>query len=260
MFELLKVEWLKIKNYKTFWILSALFIIAVFGLNTIVYNIKLEVDKADPVLKAMLSSPFDYPQVWQTVSWVSTWLLFFPGFIMIFLITNEYTFRTHRQNIIDGWSRKQFVGIKLFMGFLLALICTTLTMIAGLIFGQISASEFSAEKMENILYFFLTAMIYILFAMTLAFLFRRAALAVGIFFIYGLIFDNLISSYINSKTQTPIGSYIAPLQVADSLLPIPFLKQLLPNQPVLWIALVITLAWIVIYHIFMIRKVEREDL
>lgn len=260
MLNLLKIEWLKMKNYKTFWILSGLYVIAVFGVNVIVYNIKMEVDKADPMLKTMLSTPFNYPQVWHSVSWLSTWLLYFPGFIMIFLITNEYTFRTHRQNVIDGWSRRQFVVVKLFLGLVLAIVSTLFMTIAALVFGALGSTAFSLDNSVHIFYFFVTACIYILFAMMLAFLFRRAALAVGVFFIYGLIFDNLLSGLINNRTQSPLGDYLMPLQVADSIIPVPFLAKFAPYPPVLVVSLIIAIVWIIAYHVLMIWKFEREDL
>jgi len=257
---LLEIEWMKIRHYRTFWILFALFIISVFGLNMIVFKIKQAIDDTDPLLKALTGGPFSFPEVWKTVGWMTGWLLYFPGFIMIFLVTNEFTYRTHRQNIIDGWSRRQFVGVKLVMAGILALICTFMMVLASLVFGFAAGSTFDAGNLEYILYFFLTSYVYMLFAFILALLLRRAALSVGIFFIYALIFDNLLSGFVSSQTKTPLGSYIAPLQVADDLFPIPFLGRVMPNRPELWILLVIVSVWIVVYHFAAIRKFENEDL
>ena len=43
-------------------------------------------------------------------------------------ISNEYTFKTHRQNIIDGWSRKQFITSKLMDVLIISLIVTLYTL------------------------------------------------------------------------------------------------------------------------------------
>jgi len=147
MKSLLQIEWMKIRHYKTFWILFALFIISVFGLNMIVFKVKQAIDEADPLLKAMTSGPFGFPEVWKTVGWLTGWLLYFPGFIMIFLVTNEFTYRTHRQNIIDGWSRKQFVNVKLVMAAILAAICTLMMVLASLVFGFASGTSFSVSNL-----------------------------------------------------------------------------------------------------------------
>jgi hypothetical protein len=63
--------------------------------------------------KSILGSPFAFPDVWQTVSWNSTLTFIIPAILIITLTTNEFTYKTHRQNIIDGWSREQFIGVKL---------------------------------------------------------------------------------------------------------------------------------------------------
>jgi ABC-type transport system involved in multi-copper enzyme maturation permease subunit len=260
MYNLLKIEWFKIKNYRTFWILFSLFIVSAFGLNLIVFKFKEAIDNADPMLKAITGGPFGFPEVWKTVGWLTGWLLYFPGFIMIFLVSNEFTFKTHRQNIIDGWSRRQFVMVKLAVALALALICTLLMVLASLVFGLAAHSSFSLENLEYIFYFFLCSYVYMLFALMLALMLRKAALSVGIFFIYALIFDNLLSGFINGQTKTPLGSYISPLQVVDDLFPIPFIGKMMPNRPELWVLLLISAAWVLFYHWFAIRKFEKEDL
>ena len=258
--QLLAIEWMKVKNYRTFWILFALFIISVFGLNLIVFKLKQTIDEASPVIKAFTAGPFGFPEVWKTVGWMTGWLLYFPGFIMIFLVTNEFTFRTHRQNIIDGWSRREFVAVKLAVAAILAAICTIMMVLASFVFGFASGSSFSTGNLQYIGYFFLLSYVYMLFAFILSLLLRRAALAVGIFFIYALIFDNLLSGFVNGQTKSPLGTYISPLQVADDLFPIPFIDKMLPNRPELWTLLTIVSAWIIIYHVVAIKKFEREDL
>lgn len=260
MIKLLQIEWMKIRNYKTFWILFILFIISIVGINFIAFYINTNISQTSAAVKALTGSPFDFPEIWKTIGWMTGWLLYFPGFIMIFLISNEFIFRTHRQNIIDGLSRKQFISVKLITALILASVCTLMMIITSLIFGFASGSGFAIGNFEYILYFFINSYIYIMMAVLLALLFRKAALSLGIYFIYGLIFDNLLSSLINSKTGTPIGTYLMPLQVSDSLFPIPFLNKILPNQPNVYILLIICTAWIVFYNWFPLKKFERDDL
>ena len=72
----------------------------------------------------LLGSPFAFPDVWQTVSWNSTMLFIIPAILIITLTTNEFVYKTHRQNIIDGWSRKQFISVKLVEVLLLSVFTT----------------------------------------------------------------------------------------------------------------------------------------
>ncbi len=133
MTDLLKTEWLKIKPYRTFWILMTLFVVAVGGINYISFYINTNINKVTNAVGMGTGNPFAFPNVWLTVAWMSSWVLYIPGFIIIFLITNEYTFKTHRQNIIDGLSRKQFVATKLALAFLLASLSTLIVGLAALV-------------------------------------------------------------------------------------------------------------------------------
>lgn len=262
---LLSIEWMKVKNYRAFWILFVLFVVSMIGINYIYWYIKEQFtssgDFATQAAGSLIFGDFRFPAVFKTVTQISSWLLYFPGFIIIFHITNEFTFRTHRQNIIDGLTRKQFVVAKLAGGLLLALICTLLIILTSLVFGLISGDGyFSWEGLKYIGYFFVQSCVYILFAFTLAMLVRRAALAVGIFFIYGLIFDYLLAVWISRGTESMVGYYLMPLQVADELNPpLQELKNMI-GKTSQNIALIISLVWIGIYCYFPIRKFEHEDL
>jgi hypothetical protein len=55
---------------------------------------------------ALLFNPYDFNNTWQ-----STWpdrVFYYSPAMLIILITNEYSFRTNRQNVIDGWSRNGY--------------------------------------------------------------------------------------------------------------------------------------------------------
>ncbi|MFK5098226.1 hypothetical protein, partial [Klebsiella pneumoniae] len=68
---------------------------------------------ANNIAKLLLGNPFVFPEVWQTVAYFSSFFVLLPSILVIMLVTNEYTYKTHRQNIIDGWSRNEFLLSKL---------------------------------------------------------------------------------------------------------------------------------------------------
>ena len=88
--------------------------------------------------KSIVGSPFAFPDAWQTVSWTSSMLFIIPAILIITLTTNEFTFKTHRQNIIDGWSRRQFLSVKLVELLMLAVVCTIVVFLTTLVFGCIA--------------------------------------------------------------------------------------------------------------------------
>ena len=118
------------------------------------------IDVSDPTGLLSSSSPFAYPNVWQTVSYYSGWILLLPGMLLLILVTNEFTYRTHRQNIIDGWNRMQFTHVKIMLGIIAAIISTLLVIITVFIFGAVTGKPFSFTGAENIGYFLLKAVSY----------------------------------------------------------------------------------------------------
>ena len=118
---------------------------------------------------------------------------------------------------------KEFVSVKFVFAILFSVVATFFNFLVALLFGSLTTgSSFSFEGIENVGYIFIQTVAYITFAMFLGVLFRRSGAAIAVFFLYGLIFEFLITVLINFKMDlTPIG-YFLPLQVTDVMLPIPF--------------------------------------
>ena len=141
MKHLLLLEWMKVRRYRTFWVLFTLFLISMFGISFIWWYFSYQLSQGDMAMKmagSMLFGSFNFPGVFITLTQISSWLLYFPGFVIIFHTTNEFTFKTHRQNIIDGLERSDFIKAKLGFAFILALLCTLVVFVSCLIFGIIS--------------------------------------------------------------------------------------------------------------------------
>src|SRR5215217_6317706 len=116
MTNLLKTEWLKIRKYRAFWWMTGIIALSYPGINYLFFSIyKGLIEKGNTASHILLSlgNPFAFPEAWHTVSYLSSFFVFIPSVVVIMFITNEYTYKTHRQNIIDGWSRKQFMTAKL---------------------------------------------------------------------------------------------------------------------------------------------------
>ncbi len=274
MIKLLKIEWMKLKNYNAFLVISAFFAIGVFAANYLAYIFKKNViDAADPTGLLGGGSPFAFPQVWQTVSYYSGLLLLLPGLLLLIIVTNEFTFRTHRQNIIDGVSRLQFTQVKLLLGLLVALASTLLVLLVCLLFGFKTGGDFSLSGVENIGYFFLKALTYNFIAILMGVLIRRTGLAVAVYFIY-TVFENGVSLmlYVWSISLKKnhqldwgnIGNYL-PMNAADGLLYSPMssfsdlANKILPSD-YLWLVLGLALAYLVLFYFWSERKMLKSDL
>lgn len=262
MIHLLKIEWLKVKNYKTFWIFTILYFVSILGINYTGYYINELTVKSLPGSSVVLGSPYGFPKVWQTVGWMSSWLLYFPGILFIMLLTNEFNFKTHRQNIIDGWKRSQFITVKVISALIFSLAATVFNFLVALLFGFLSTgSAFSLDGIQNVGYIFIQTVAYITFAMFLAILFRRSGAAIAVFFLFGLIFEWLITALVNFKLElTPLG-YFLPLQVTDVMLPIPFGNKIIyKDAPTMYTLIIGSILYIGCYYFFALKKFQRDDL
>lgn len=262
MLHLLKIEWLKVKNYKAFWIFSILYSFAILGINYTGYYVNELSLQSMPQSQLLLGTPYAFPKVWQTVGWMSSWLLYFPGILFIMLLINEFNFKTHRQNVIDGWTRKEFVSVKFVFAIIFSVVATFFNFLVALLFGSLTTgSSFTFQGIENIGYIFIQTVAYVTFAMFLGVLFRRSGAAIAVFFLFGLIFEFLITLLINVKLNlAPVG-YFLPLQVTDVMLPIPFgNKVIYKDSPDVWILVIASLIYICGYYFFAMKKFTTEDL
>ena len=262
MLHLLKIEWMKVKNYKAFWIFSILSFFSIIGINYTGFYINALTVESMPASKILLGTPYGFPKVWQTVGFMSSWLLYFPGILFIMLLGNEFNYKTHRQNIIDGWDRMEFISVKFVFAIIFSFLATFFNFLVALLFGFLTkGSVFSLYGIENVGYIFIQTIAYITFAMFLAVLFRRSGAAIAVFFLFGLIFEWIISALINFQAHlTPFG-YFLPLQVTDVMLPIPFGNKIIyKDAPALYTLVIASVVYIGGYYFFASRKFKTEDL
>jgi ABC-2 type transport system permease protein len=265
MSHLLKIEWLKLKHYRTFWILSVLYIISNYGLSYIAYSIQIQVEQdigKNGVGRTLVgSSPFHFPEVWQTVTYMCSFLLFIPALLIIISVTNEFSYKTHRQNIVDGWSRRQFISVKMVLVVIASIFSTIVAFITAIAFGLQSGSGISFDKIEYIGYFFIQALSYCSVALVFALLLKRSGLAIGVYFLYIVVLENLLGGLLG-KAIEDAGHYL-PLNATDSLIPFPFLRKVadrLLYKPDYTILLPLAVAYLIIYVVFSLRRFETDDL
>ena len=103
MLSLIKIEWLKIKKYPAFWWMLGIVALTYPGVNAMFYYGYLEAttgkEVTNNIAKMLLGNPFAFPETWHSVAYFSSFFILLPSILVIMLVTNEYTFRTHRQNI-----------------------------------------------------------------------------------------------------------------------------------------------------------------
>ncbi len=274
MINLLKIEWLKIKNYGAFKILAIFFSVGVFLVNYIVFIINKNIignSGAGAIVGSF--SPYNFENTWQTTSYATGFILILPAILIIMLLTNEYSFRTNRQNIIDGWSRHEFISVKLMMALIVALVSTLLVFITALGFGFASGTSFSLNSISHVGYFFLKAVSYNMFAVLISVIIKKTGFAMGLFFIY-LGAENFLSSMMDllgmklkSSSKIDLGSLgdYLPMNAADGLLTFPdnplkgLTKSALPTDYT-WVVLAFALGYLALFIWWSRKKYLKADL
>ena len=267
LFRILSIEWMKIRYYRTFWILLAVIAVCIPAFNYIVYDLT---NNSFPKMngQSILGSPFSFPEVWRTVNYFGGILVFMPAILIITLITNEFSYRTHRQNIIDGWSRGQFITAKLAEVLILSVFVTAISFGSCLYFGLISHSpkplKLDWNQLQYIFYFFIQTVSYLMIALVISLLIRRAGLAMGVFFLY-MIVEQFVVVLGRNKYQQKWVNYL-PEEVTDRLIPQPFGQKLRSSafvddwQKQVPVFLVVAGLYIVIYLVVVSWRFRKADL
>lgn len=273
MINLLKIEWLKVKNYTAFKVMVLFFAVGVFALNYIVFIVNKNIVKNVPGAGLVSFSPYDFANTWQSTSYATGFILLLPALLLLMLFTNEYTFKTHRQNIIDGLSRQQFINVKIMMALIFAVASTVLVIISALIFGFASGTSFSTHGILFVGYFFLKALSYNLIAILFSVLVKRTGFAIGIFFIY-LGSENIISQLLNVLSMKlkrdngtdlgNVGDYL-PMNAADGLLefpdnPIKTMSKAIMPADYTWLVFGLAMAYLIMFYFWSRRKFINADL
>jgi ABC-2 type transport system permease protein len=271
MTNLINTEWLKIKKYRAFWWMTGIIALTYPGMNTLFYFIYRDIMKqerdAAAIVKMLLGNPFAFPEVWHTVSYASSIFVFIPSIVIIMFITNEYTYKTHRQNIIDGWSRKEFMTSKMIDVLIITLLCTIVFVLAAIIIGYVNISEANGNVWNDSRYiwlFFLQTFSQLSIAFLIAFLARKAFIALGIFLFYKLILEKILAALAEWKLND-IGRFL-PIEVSNRLIPVPgFLARFNPerykaamdaiNYHAIYTIILIGLTWAICF-----RLNEKRDL
>lgn len=233
MIRLIGIEWQKYKHYRIFWTLFFLYLILIVGLSASGFLFLNFLEKIGSDLRGF--SPtiipiYDFPDIWQNITYFATFFKIILAFLVIIFITNEYNYQTLRQNIIDGLSRNQFLIGKIGFVFILCLINTLAVFLTGLILGLLHSSvvefKFIADTLEFIAVYLLDIFVYCLIAMIFASIFRKAGITIIILALISLFFDPFLAYFLQNFPKTPplLESVTAffPFTALNNLIRIPF--------------------------------------
>ena len=229
MLRLLKIDLLKNKSYKAFIILVAMYFISLgattaSGMEFLKWLQRLGADfDGFNIMRVPL---YHFPDIWHNLAYVGTFFKFILSIVVIISITNEFSFKTIRQNIIDGFDRKDFLASKVLTIALLSLSATVFLFLIGLITGLIYTPpedmRFIFKDVEFILGFFLETFAYLLFALLVGTVVQRSGLAIGLLFLYTLMIEPIATFNLPDQLAWLIPYF--PVRAMNEVVKIPFPK------------------------------------
>jgi ABC-2 type transport system permease protein len=262
----LQIEWLKLKNYKTFIRLASLYFLLLL---LILSSVKL-------LLSWMTSmgaefqgiSPdiipfYNFPDVWQNLTYLASYLKFFLAFIVIISVTNEYSYRTIRQNIIDGMSPSDFLWAKQSMIFGFSLFNMLVIWLSGTLMGLFYGSSFSFSlyltDMEFLLGHFLELVTFLNLAMLISVLMKKAGFAIIGLCFYAIFLEPAIVGILNYKFDDHWLINLFPINAVNNLIEVPFQRYVFMEIQdfVKLSSALIAIAWLIIsigLNYFLIAK------
>ena len=200
MLRLIKIDFKKYAYSRTFWVLLLIYFVLIvavfFGMEKFINQV-LNSAKTSAQIPVPDFSLYSFPYVWQNLAFLGGFFKIFIALIVVIFVTNEYSYKTIRQNVMNGMSREQFLASKVLFALLLSLSASIIMFVSGIVLGLGHTAELSISlvfpKMEFIAAYFLELATFSLLAMFTAFLLVRSGLAIGLLAIYYYIGENILT-------------------------------------------------------------------
>ena len=114
MLQLLKIDLKKLTSYRTFWVVCGLYFLtlgfgAASGMEFLKWLDRTFQAFGQDGININRIPLYHFPDVWLNLIWVGGLLKVLLGIMVVISVTNEFAYRTIRQNIIDGLSRWEFL-------------------------------------------------------------------------------------------------------------------------------------------------------
>ena len=188
MKRLLQIEFIKLWNNRASRVLLVLSFLLPF---TIAFITSIKIDLGFVRLDPAEYGIFDFPFIWHWNGYFAAGFKLFFALVAISMVANEYSYRTLKQNLIDGLSKKEVILSKFYVIIAYSIVSTIGVFLMSLIIGSIYSSytDFSIVFRDLIflLAYFLKIVAFFSFCLFVTTLVRKAVFAIGIMVILSAI-------------------------------------------------------------------------
>lgn len=196
MFRLLTIEFHKLKHNRASKVLSIVY----FGLlSAIALIAAIEFDIGPIEFHLADQGIFNFPYIWHFNTYMAAIFKFFLLLVIVSMMSNEYSYKTLKQNLIDGLSKKEFILSKFYTVIAFSAVSTVFVFIVSLILGSIYSdyNEFNIifSDLEYLAGFFIKLVGFFSFGLFFGILVKRSAFAVGALIVW-LIAESIFKGYL----------------------------------------------------------------
>jgi ABC-type transport system involved in multi-copper enzyme maturation permease subunit len=258
MLHLLKIDLKKMTSYRTFWIICGLYFITL-GFSTasgmeILKWIASKFEDFGSSLNVNRIPLYHFPDIWQNMVVIS--------------ITNEYQYRTLRQNIIDGMSRFEFVLSKVLTNLLLSVMSVGMLLLIVMVTGLIYTPELIWSDIlvgtEFLLAYFIEIFAFLSYALMLGVFVQRSGLTIVLLMLSHMIEAIIKVNLFREGLNPSIGwlKQFFPLESITNLVPLPFARYAFQEiqDYVSITAVAIALGWTFLFNYFSYLKLKKSDI
>ena len=274
MIRTLTLEWLKLKNYRVFWILLGMYLLALVviaaGGGLFLDWLKsegAEFNGIDPTILPI----YDFPDIWQNLTYLASFGIILLTFIVIISVTNDLNYNTLRQNIIDGISKREYLMSKMMLIISLAAISTGLLFLLGIVFGSLFSHVWEAKyifaELEFVAAYFYQIVLFCTMAFLLSLLIKKPGFVIVSLFLYSLMFEPIAVAIIENApfsrdTWVVDAVQFLPIKSMNNLIALPFKRYFFyeVHDYISIKALFISLVWFAIYISSIIFILKKRDL
>lgn len=277
MVRLLEIEFIKLWNNRA----SKVLIISYFVLLTsiaLVAAIKFDIGPINFHLADQ--GIFNFPYIWHFNTYIAALFKLFLAIVIVSMMSNEYSNKTIKQNLIDGLSKKEFILSKFLTVISFALISTifvfTVSLILGLIYSDFNELPIIFSDLEFLFAFFLKLVGFFSFCLFLGILVKRSAFALGFLILWAIVeqilFGILGWKFVSWETANAIKGFF-PLQSMSNLIKEPFSRlqavqsivneigeKVILDYQVHWYEIAIVLCWTAIFVYLSYVLLKKRDL
>jgi hypothetical protein len=267
MFHLLKIDLKKLTSYRTFWIVCGLYFITLAfstasGMEFLKWIARTFEDFGSK-LNINRIPLYHFPDVWLNLIYFSGFFKIVLGIMTVISITNEFQYRTLRQNIIDGLSRWEFLASKILTNLLLSLLSVAMIMVisfvTGLIYTPAISWSFVFADMEFLIAYFIEIFAFLSFALMLGVLIQRSGLTI-ILLLLARMLELIIRE--NIDEYVPWMIEFLPLESISNLVPMPLKRYAFQEiRDYLTISsITIAVGWTFLFNYFSYLKLKHSDI